>query len=785
MKIKCIVIIYIINAAILPAIYAQDNTQMGLPEGAIARLGKGGINVMQFSPDGKRLAIGTSIGVRLYNVEDEKELILPIGNIGFFSTLAFSNDGKILAAGGIINPGIQIWETETGNIISTVKLPDRFYRVSELTFSKENNTIVGLGANRYITKWDVNTGEEISQKEVYFSNPVHAFSQDGTSFVSGHQENGEIRLWITESGLEGNIFQEKTDLSKVAPLPSFAVDNPEKRKFIGGIQALAYSPDRKTIVSAHNNHCIRIWDIVSKIERNTLKGHTEKINTVAYASDSKIVASGSYDNTIHIWNIETGKLKDVLIKHKNSIKALAFSPTENELLVSGSADGTVRFWDVNTGQQLSIFATGFTESVKTLAFTEDNNMLVSAAENGTIQMWDVKNGKELPFRTNLQYDTTRAAVFSPDATLFASRGAETQVESDGSGRSTTIFPQEETRLWELPTWKELFSIPHRTSALSISPDKKMIVIGNENGTVLYDIESKEELHRFDASHFFDRNAVRFSPDNTILTIGGGPGEINLWDVKTGEKLGTLHDPFVGDATSFVFTHDGSILAARYSGRIRFWDMKTQKQLYTILAEKVIFVDILTFSPDGRILLTSKWNHKSGSQIQLWDVNAERELSKLTGHHEKIETMEFSHDGTMLATGGKDGSILLWDMQKIIDKIGKENIGKLVDKESKTEDDKPRYVSKAEEAQAVMKWLTDQEYKLEKIVDKCKITQGKSRVMMMDTRGGAMIMQDVKFEFANDGILRINVKGVGMANFTFDDKGELKYLQPEENEEVPK
>ena len=332
MKTIRILIVYLIYVTLITSGFAQDDAKVELPEGAITRLGKGGINVIQFSPDGTRLAVGTSIGVWLYSVKDEIEIALPTENIRYFTTLAFSNDGKLLAAGGIINSGIQTWDINTGNIVSSIKLPDRFHRVSELTFSKENKSIVGLGANRYITEWDINSGKEISQKEVYFSRQVHAFSHDGRSFVSGHQENGEIRIWNTESGIYGDKFQEKTDMSTVAPLPSFAVENPEKRKFIGGIQAIAYSPDRKTIVSAHNNHCIRIWNIKNKIERYTLKGHTEKINTVAYSTDSKTVASGSYDNTIHLWDVERGKQKGVLTEHRNGVKALAFSPSKMNCL---------------------------------------------------------------------------------------------------------------------------------------------------------------------------------------------------------------------------------------------------------------------------------------------------------------------------------------------------------------------------------------------------------------------------------------------------------------------
>ena len=138
--------------AIISTCFAQDNTQVDLSEYAIARLGKGGINIIKFSPDGTRLAIGTSIGVWIYNVKNESGRALPVGNIRYFNTLVFSTDGKFLAAGGIINAGIQIWDTETDNKISTIKFPDRFHRVSELTFSNGNKAIVGLGANRYITE---------------------------------------------------------------------------------------------------------------------------------------------------------------------------------------------------------------------------------------------------------------------------------------------------------------------------------------------------------------------------------------------------------------------------------------------------------------------------------------------------------------------------------------------------------------------------------------------------------------------------------------------------------
>ena len=60
--------------------FAQDNTKVGLPEGAIARLGKGGISLMRFSPDGTRLVVGTNVGVWVYDVPDGKETALFTGH---------------------------------------------------------------------------------------------------------------------------------------------------------------------------------------------------------------------------------------------------------------------------------------------------------------------------------------------------------------------------------------------------------------------------------------------------------------------------------------------------------------------------------------------------------------------------------------------------------------------------------------------------------------------------------------------------------------------------------
>ena len=78
---------------------AQDYMHWGLPEGAKARLGKGTINDIAYSPDGTRLAVAGSIGIWLYDTATFQEGALLTGGATKITSIAFSPDGSTLASG--------------------------------------------------------------------------------------------------------------------------------------------------------------------------------------------------------------------------------------------------------------------------------------------------------------------------------------------------------------------------------------------------------------------------------------------------------------------------------------------------------------------------------------------------------------------------------------------------------------------------------------------------------------------------------------------------------------
>ena len=135
-KISFIFPLLLISICLLPSSFAQNYTRLGLPEGAIARFGKGYINDVKYSPDGTRLAVATSIGVWLYDTSTDAELNLLSEVPDYVEAIAFSPDGSTLASSGYSpNPYHSIMEyrywrnfvaplTDTRTILALAFSPD-------------------------------------------------------------------------------------------------------------------------------------------------------------------------------------------------------------------------------------------------------------------------------------------------------------------------------------------------------------------------------------------------------------------------------------------------------------------------------------------------------------------------------------------------------------------------------------------------------------------------------------------------------------------------------------
>ena len=133
-------------------------TQWELPPGALARLGKGAITDIQYSPDGARLAVACYIGVWLYDAHTCTELaLLKHGQDQGVASLAFSRDGTTLVTGNSDNT-ISLWDVHTGQRRSTMTLGDGEAEVWAFVVSPDGNTLISAGLGEKIRFWDTHTG---------------------------------------------------------------------------------------------------------------------------------------------------------------------------------------------------------------------------------------------------------------------------------------------------------------------------------------------------------------------------------------------------------------------------------------------------------------------------------------------------------------------------------------------------------------------------------------------------------------------------------------------------
>ena len=228
-----------------------------------------------FSPDGQMLAIGSSRIMKLWSVAEKREIATFKDDASAYA-LAFSPNGQTLAVGSS-DETIRLWSISERRKLATFgeSISEEDYAgaahpppigVNFVIFSSDGQTLASVSSECFIELWSVSEKHKFLHFGVCFGPRAArslwsiSFSPDVQILASGHYD-GTIKLWSVPEKHE--ITPELR--RKAEQWTAEGLEITSLKEDITEVKYLAFSPDRRTLISGHESGTVQIWNVPDSI----------------------------------------------------------------------------------------------------------------------------------------------------------------------------------------------------------------------------------------------------------------------------------------------------------------------------------------------------------------------------------------------------------------------------------------------------------------------------------------------------------------------------------------
>ena len=353
------------------------------------------------------------------------------------------------------------------------------------------------------------------------------------------------------------------------------------------LQAVAFSPDGKQLLTGSIDHAARLWDIKTGREIRCFHGHTKSITAVAFSPDGQQLITGSKDDTVRVWNPRTGQ-QTGLFKWEG-VEYLAYSFDGGSVLSRESRHIQAILWNLVENTQLYLDKQGTHHSCT--AYSPTRHEIVTGNHDGGA-LWDTE-GTRLQDFPGPAYKT----AFSTDGNLIAFVGEMftpiTVWTRDGKKQGSFMTPN--------TSYNHVFFLPGGAELLAIT---------TENAVERWNLEALDQpVHNITGTGSAMLAPVAISPDYKYLVRCASSATLfEMIDLANGERI----QQFEGEGKSIwqaLFSPSGNRLAVKNSGQhygralfTAVWDLSTGRETFRTTEEPV------AFSQDGALLFVTDNGH---------------------------------------------------------------------------------------------------------------------------------------------------------------------------------
>ena len=368
----------------------------------------------------------------------------------------------------------------------------------------------------------------------------------------------------------------------------------------------------------------------------TLDRNFDRVEGLVLSADGlllAVVGHSSTGNTVSTYRLNAnGRTVAPQAENINlggTMGSAALSPDGKRLAVGAALSGALFVLDPATGRMLTYLSAAHASRTAAIAFSPDSLRLATADAEGTIKIWN-----DVP---KLNSRSTASL------TLKGHQGAISSIAFSSDGRRLITTSADQTaRVWDLENAGaaiQRLEVASNSDGVDVdySPDGQLIAaaIPASSTVRLWDAGTGKVVRDLTPDQPAVVYSVAFSPtDSRLLAVGyAGTSEVILWDIDAGTELARL--PGTTDLPGFVSSANNSPVGA------------------------------LAFSPDGKHLVAGfglknmLMSTAAPSPLKVWDVASRKLIRRLNGHTGYCVSLDFSPDGTLLASGSRDGTAILW------------------------------------------------------------------------------------------------------------------------------